>query len=155
MKASARKRDLWIQASIVLLLLALTVAAFVRSSTKPLSADDLKISVSDLRSFSSDGALICEQYLEGHLTETFFNNEVQLLQDKVKSSRESLETTKVEPEISSELDRTHAMAQRLESAYNQLADQSRNVGHIEKEMNDLVSPLKSIEEGLKLKAQNK
>jgi hypothetical protein len=155
MKAGAKKRNLWIEAAVVALLLALAVTAFVRSEMKPLTADELKIDASDLRSLSSSGAQLQHQYPRGTLTAAFFRTQASLLRDNVKSTRESLESARPEPDVEAELAKIRALAGQLEEAYNTLVDGSAGAGQTEGTMKDLVASFKSLEEALKQKAQNK
>src|SRR5690348_352772 len=99
MRSAAVKRSFWIEAGIAVLLIALAVAAFVRSEMKPLNVDELKINTSDLRSLAASGDQLAVQFLRGNLTDTFFQTQTSLLQDKVKSTRKSLDSSEAAPDV--------------------------------------------------------
>src|SRR5215213_2578973 len=92
MKRKVNKKKLWIQAAVVLLLLAGAVAAFIRSENKPMSKDEIKIAAADLRSFSAAGAQLCAQFLDGQTTETFLKTQSSLLEDKVADLKKQLDS---------------------------------------------------------------
>ena len=155
MRSVAAKRNIWIEAGIAVLLIVLTVAAFVRSELKPLNVNELKINTSDMRSFAASGAQLADQFSRGNLTDTFFLTQSALLQDKVKSTRKSLDSSEAEPDVQSELGHSRRLAASLETAYGGLTDQSQDVGKTKEEMANLVGRLKQLEDGLKEKAEKK
>ena len=155
MRSAAVKRSFWIEAGIAVLLIAWAVAAFVRSEMKPLNVDELKINTSDLRSLAASGDQLADQFLQGNLTDTFFQTQTSLLQDKVKSTRKSLDSSLAEPDVQSELGQSRGLAAKLETAYGHLTDPSQDVGKTKEELAGLVTPLEHLEDGLKRKAEKK
>jgi hypothetical protein len=108
-----------------------------------------------MRSFAASGAQLADQFSRGNLTDTFFLTQSALLQDKVKSTRKSLDSSEAEPDVQSELGHSRRLAASLETAYGGLTDQSQDVGKTKEEMANLVGRLKQLEDGLKEKAGKK
>src|SRR5215204_7172828 len=100
------------------ILLDLSVVSFIAaaalfhtgcSSDKPsgaLSPDEIKISAGDLRSLSSVGAVLCDEYRKGNTTLTFFVTQADMLHEKVASVRRDL----VAPASENDNDRQSAAA---------------------------------------------
>lgn len=149
MKPGAKKRHLWIQTGVVLLLAAGAVAAFIQSETTPLNKDELKIAAADLRSFASVGRQLAEQFLKGQTTETFFQTQSSLLQDKAKSERKNLDSSN--PEKGLELKHWEArhLARQVENTLTKLTDKSQDVVKTKNELANLFQQLKELEDGLK------
>ena len=109
-------RHFWIEATILLLLLASVVTAFAISLSEPLNKDDLKIAAGDLRSFAASGRLLAIQYSNGLTTETFFRNQTELIQEKAKASADSLRGSKAEPDMHAHLSKAATLAQEITNA---------------------------------------
>jgi hypothetical protein len=148
---NSRKRatlDFWIELSVVSLVCALLIFATIYSATRPLDAEDLAINAGDLRSLSSAGSLVSDQFTNGKLTETFFRDQVELTLDKVRDIRDTLETSAVEPTARVDADRLNQLAGRVEAAFDHLPNSGR-------ELKDLSASLKILEENLKQGAEKK
>lgn len=155
MRSSAATRHLWIEAGIALLMFGLAVAAFVRSEMKPLNVDELKINVSDMRTLAATGEQLAQQYLAGSLTDPFFYTQAQLLQEKVASTRKSLDSSEPEPDVVTELGQARQLAANLDAAFNVLTNRSQDVSATKSELGGMIGPWKQLEEHLKQKEQNK
>jgi len=109
-------RHFWIEATILLLLLASVVTAFAISLSQPSNKDELKIAAGDLRSFAASGRLLAIQYSKGLTTETFFRNQTELIQEKAKASADSLRGSKAEPDMHAHLSKAATLAQEITNA---------------------------------------
>src|SRR5436190_3986296 len=115
MDARARaKLDFWIEAAIVLIFCSLVAAWYIISSNRPLDSEDLSINAGDLRSFSASGFLLSDQSTNGDLTDTFFHEQLELLDDKVDDVRETFETSEVAPESKRDADQLKIFGNRLD-----------------------------------------
>ena len=121
---TSRDRNFWIELSVLLLLLAAGVAAFVISSISPLNKDDLKIQAGDLRTFASVGHQLAVQYASGRLTETFFRSQTELVSDKVESARSSLANSGAEPNVADDLAAITRLSEELQGSFNDLLSTS-------------------------------
>lgn len=155
MKLSSRSRSIWIEAGVLILLLALGITAFVRSAIKPLNVDDLKISAASLRSYSSLGQQIADRYIEGVLTEQFFRTQTGLMLDNVKKEAKSLSSSTAEPDVQAEHARVTELANRLEDAMSRLNASPRDAGKNKNDLAALFDPLKQVEDELKSKSESK
>ena len=146
---------LWIQAAVVWLLIGLAVAIFVRSEMKPLNTDELKISASDLRTFSRTTQLLLNQLHAGDLTETFFHSQLSLLRDKVTSERKSLESSTAESDVEQERAKLTDSAKQLESAMQIADEHPEGAEQAEHDLEQLYQTFKNTEDQLTLKAEAK
>jgi len=151
MSASSRaKRDFWIQTGIVLFLIVLFVAAVIRSMTKPLTVEDLGVHVSDLRSLCSAGVELSDQFSAGHVTETFFESDLELKHEKITSTRETLDSADAAPKAMADLETARALAERTGVAFDGLSSRDETVaGRARNELTRLVGALKQLEDELK------
>jgi hypothetical protein len=149
MRLKAKKRSIWIEAGAVILVMALAVAAFVRSETKPMDRDELKIDAANLRSLASGGDQLTGQFLDGRLTETFFHEQASLMRDNVKNTRKQIESSQAESELELKRWETGHLAQQLEGELSALSSGSRHPGQIRSELAALFTQLKQMEDSLK------
>jgi hypothetical protein len=143
--------DFWIETAVVLLFCGLVAAWFIRSSNKPLDAENLAIHAGDLRSLSASGALLSDESSQGKITGTFFHEQIELTDDKVDDINDALEKSDTIPEVKSESEQLKALGDRVSSAFQLMsADNSSQSGH---ELKQLSSSLKSLEDELKKRAE--
>lgn len=146
---------LWIQAAVIWLLIGLAVAIFVRDEMTPLNADELKISASDLRTFSRTTQLLLHQLHDGDLTETFFHSQLSLIKDKVTSERKSLESSTAEDDVELEHQKITESAKRLESTMQIIDNWPDDSSQAENDLQMLFQTLRETEDKLTLKAEAK
>jgi hypothetical protein len=144
-----RKRNLLIQTAVLLLLVGGAIAAFIRAETKPLSRDELKIEAANLRSLASEGRQLSEQFLAGQMTETFFQTQTSLLQDKAQSEREKLDSSDIESGFELKHWQARHLAKQVEGVFSRLRDKSQNASQTKDELANLFSQLKELEDSLK------
>jgi hypothetical protein len=117
---SKRTRNFWIEAVVILLLIAAGAAAFTIASMEPLNKDDLKIHTGDLRSFAAAGRLLAIQFSRGEMTETFFRNQTELIQEKASTTESSLRDAKTTPELSTQLKEVTSLAHEVSAALSEM-----------------------------------
>jgi hypothetical protein len=139
---------LWIQAAVVWLLIGLAVASFVRSEMKPLNADELKISASDLRTFSRTTQVLLDHLHRGDLTANFFHSQLSLVRDKVTSERKSLESSTAEGDVEQERAKLTDSAKQLESAMQIVDAHPDRSAQSEHDLEQLYQTFKNTEDQL-------
>jgi hypothetical protein len=150
MNAKAKaKRNFWIQTAAVALFAIVLIAAYIRSATKPIDAEDLSINAGDLRSLCAAGLELSNQFTAGNLTETFFTDQIELMHDKVSSIRETLETSAFEPQIQSEIENARRGAAEVDIVLGNLAIDPARANQAAGELRSAEGPLKQLEEKLK------
>jgi hypothetical protein len=150
MNAKTRaKRNFWIETAAVALVALVLIAAFIRSATKPIDAEDLSIQASDLRSLCAAGVELSNQFTAGNLTETFFTNQVELMHDKTSSIRETLDTSEFEPEIQSEIENARRGAAEIDIVLGNLAIDPNRAPQATGELRSAEGPMKQLEDKLK------
>jgi len=151
MRASERaKRNFWIQTGVVLFLIVLVAGGIIRSMTKPLTAGELAVHVSDLRSLSSAGIELSHQFSNGNLTETFFESDLELKHEKVTSIRETLKSADAEPKAVADLETARQLAERTDHAFDGLSSRDETmVGQTRMELTGLIASQKRLEDELK------
>src|SRR6478672_5384231 len=92
-----RRRHFWIEVVLLVLIVGSIALAIMASALEPLNKDDIKLTAGDLRSFAAAGRELIAQHQAGQLTETFFKTQVEMLDDKVSSSRKTLIDSDAEP----------------------------------------------------------
>ena len=149
MKRKVNKKKLWSQAAVVLLLLVGAVAAFIRSETKPMNRDELKIAAANLRSFTAAGSQLSAQFLDGRTTETFLRTQSSLLADKVKDVRKNLDSAN--PEKGFELKHWQArnLARQADESLTRLSENPQTANQTKSELENLFPQLKDLEDSLK------
>jgi hypothetical protein len=141
-----------VQAAVLLLLVGGVIYWGVKAASKPLSRDDLKIEVGDLRSDASEGAQFAEQASPDKTTRAYFEEQTSMLADKVKEAKKKLDDAT--PETGLEVQhwearhlagQVEAELERLTSAFAQPQEANGVKGELEK----LYAQLKELEESLK------
>ena len=112
-----------------------------------ISRDDLKIDAGDLGTFASAGSLLCEQYMAGNTTDTFFRNQSEMLRDKVRSGREAITGSAGvnEPQRRQAAE----IADKLETTFGSLYDDPSTTASASSELQRLTTLAKGVEESLK------
>lgn len=146
------KTRFWLQTIGALLLCGGLIAWFIRAETKPLNRDELKIEISDLRSFVAAGTLLAQQAASATVTRAYFETQTDLLQDKAETAMKSLEGSQVEPG----LELKHWQARQLASQVNAALDKlysslarPQNMNTVRGDLEKLLPQLKELEESLK------
>jgi hypothetical protein len=152
MRETAKTRNAWAQALIIILLLGGLVFWGVRAANKPLDRDELKIEVSDLRSHASEGVKLAEQASPDKTTRTYFEEQTMMLADKARDAKKSLDDAKAETGLEVQHWESRHLAGQVEAELEQLSnafarpnDSDRLKGELEK----LYTQLKELEESLK------
>jgi hypothetical protein len=149
MKTRAEKRKFWTQAGVALLLICGAIAVLIRAETKPLGQSELKMAAARLRSLTSAGRQLTEQYLAGQITGPFFETQSSLLQEKAGSERKSLDSA--DPEKGLELKHWQArhLAKQVGDVLNRIKNKSSELNASRNDLADLFEQLKELEESLK------
>jgi hypothetical protein len=156
MNAKARaKRNFWIQTAAVVLLGVVLIAAYIRSATKPIDAEDLSIHAGDLRSLCAAGVELSNQFTAGNLTETFFTDQIELMHDKVSSIRQTLDTSAFEPPIQNEIESARRDAAEIDIALGSLAIDPASAGEAANKLKRVEGPVKQLEDKLKQEVSEK
>jgi hypothetical protein len=152
MRESAKTRNAWGQAAVVLLLSGGFVLWGVRAANKPLDREELKIEVADLRSHASEGARFAAEASPGKTTRTYFEEQTRMLADKAREAKKELDDAKAEAglevrhwEARHLAGQVEALLRQLPSAFAQPQEANRLKGELEK----LYTQLRGLEESLK------
>ena len=145
---SKRRRNFWIEAALFVLIVAAITTAIIASELQPLNKNDIKLTASDLRSFAAAGRQLIAQHQAGHLTDTFFNTQVELLDDKVSNSRQMLIDSDAEPEAKQSQRAALDLASQIDAALDQIQG-SQNVSSIAQQLSSLENNSKQLEDRLK------
>jgi len=145
---SKRRRNFWIEAALFVLIVAAITTAIIASELQPLNKNDIKLTASDLRSFSAAGRQLIAQHQAGHLTDTFFNTQVESLNDKVSDARQSLIDSDAEPEAKQSQRAALDLASQIDAALDQIQG-SQNVSSIAQQLSSLENNSRQLEDLLK------
>ena len=145
---SKRRRNFWIEAALFVLIVAAITTAIIASELQPLNKNDIKLTASDLRSFAAAGRQLIAQHQAGHLTDTFFNTQVELLDDKVSNSRQMLIDSDAEPEAKQSQRAALDLASQIDAALDQIQG-SQNESSIAQQLSSLENNSKQLEDRLK------
>ena len=145
---SKRRRNFWIEAALFVLIVAAITTAIIASELEPLNKNDIKLTASDLRSFAAAGRQLIAQHQAGHLTDTFFNTQVELLDDKVSNSRQMLIDSDAEPEAKQSQRAALDLASQIDAALDQIQG-SQNESSIAQQLSSLENNSKQLEDRLK------
>ena len=145
---SKRRRNFWIEAALFVLIVAAITTGVIASELEPLNKNDIKLTASDLRSFAAAGRQLIAQHQAGHLTDTFFNTQVELLDDKVSDSRQMLIDSDAEPEAKQPQRAALDLASQIDAALDQIQG-SQNESSIAQQLSSLENNSKQLEDRLK------
>ncbi|PYT01619.1 MAG: hypothetical protein DMF63_01875 [Acidobacteria bacterium] len=144
------KLDFWIEAGGILIFCALVAAWFIVSSNEPLDAEGLAIHAGDIRSFSAAGALLSDEFSHGDLTDTFFHEQIELIDDKVEDIGKTLGRSDVRPESKSDAEQLKTFADRAHTTFEN-ARQKDNIKS--DELRQLAGLAKALEDNLRKEAE--
>jgi hypothetical protein len=120
-----QNRHFWIEVVLLALIVAAISTAITISEMRPLNKNDIKMSVSDLRSFAAVGRQLMEQHDRQQLTEQSYAAEVELLSEKVSSTKETLESS-AQPEAENDRREADELSTHLRNAVDDLETQRAN-----------------------------
>ena len=100
----------------IFIFLALPLFASACNEKQQLSASDLKIAAGDLRTLAFASGRLTQQFANGQLTQIFFENQTELLLEKVHNTAQQLDGFAEEPEHEKERFRLVDIAERLHTA---------------------------------------
>jgi hypothetical protein len=143
-----RSRNFWIELIILLLIIAAGITAFTVSAMSPLGKPDLKIQAGDLRALSASGRLLAIQYSKGDTTQTFLENQAELIQSNASSAESSLKKSKVQAGLEPQLQQLTDLATQVSQALEELATAADPKGSASK-LDALARKLNDMEEQLK------
>lgn len=149
MRFGAKKRSIWVEAGVVVLLIALAVTAFVRNETRPLKKDDIKIAAANLRSLSADAGQLVQQFLDGQVTETFLRSQALLMRDNAKSTAKQMESSKADGDIELERWETGHLGEQLAANLKGLSDGTNDPATVRVELKKLFGEFRKMEDSLK------
>jgi hypothetical protein len=151
MHKRARGWSIWLQAGILLSVLAGAAYWLASAGSGALDREGLKSTVGELRSQAAVGRLLAEQSARGQLTRTFLETQVGQARKNIDSERKELKSSSVEPEVIGPSMRASTLATRLDGDYAALPrsyGDAKTADALEREFDAVFSELKSIEEGL-------
>jgi hypothetical protein len=143
-----RTKNFWIELTILLLIIAAGITAFTVSAMSPLNKDDLKIQAGDLRAYAASGRLLAVQYAKGDTTQTFLQNQAELIQSNASSAEGSLKKAKVKAGLESQHQQLTDLATQLSGALKELMTAEDTNGAASK-LDTLARKLNDMEEELK------
>ena len=146
---SKQKRNFWIEVVLLILIVGSIAVAIIASELKPLDKNDIKLTAADLRSFAAAARQLVAQHQAGQLTETFFNTQIQMLDDKVSSSRQSLMDSDAESEAKQSQRAASDLAAQIGAAIDQIESSSQNESSAAQQLAALENKTKQLEERLK------
>lgn len=151
MHKRARAWSTWLQAGVLLSLLAGAGYWLAYSGNSSLDREGLKAVVGELRSQAAVGRLLAEQSARGTLTRQFLETQAAQARKHVESEREQLKPSGVRAEVVTQLVSGARLAGRLSDDYGALANSygdARRTAELEREFARLFDELKSLEDGL-------
>ena len=151
MHKRARGWSIWLQAGVLLSVVAGASYWLAYAGSGSLDRKALKSVVGELRSQAAVGRLLAEQSAQGRLTRTFLETQAEQSRKKIESERGELKSSSVAPEVIGPSMRASTLAGRLDDDYAALA---RSYGDanaataLGREFDGLFTEFKSLEEGL-------
>jgi hypothetical protein len=146
------RRKLLTQAAALIVVIFGLIAWLVYAETKPLDQNELKIEIGNLRSFAADAGLLADQALSAKVTQTFFQTQTYLLQEKTESSRTSLATAKVQPRLAQQHWQSRQLAEQVKSELDGLSvafASPEEINRASSNLKRLSAELKQLEDRLK------
>jgi hypothetical protein len=142
-------RRFFIEAGLLGVIVIAVVAAVIYTETQPVSLDELKADVGDLRTSASAGRLLATQYMDGKVTETFLRNNAQLIYDQTSSIRKNLDSSDPAPDIVLEHWEARHYAKQLESSMYRMANDPTGLGIERNNVGELIPQFRVLEDTLK------
>jgi hypothetical protein len=146
---SSGARSFWIEATLLIALVAAITAAIVVSLYQPLKRSDVQLAAADLRSFAAVGRLLADQYQTGNLTETFFDTQVNLLDEKVGATQKTLSDPAVEADVETDRRAAADIADELSIATKKLKGLDGNEPEVTGRFDELANKASRLEDRLK------
>ena len=116
-----RNRTFWIEVVLLVLIVGAIGTAIALSEMRPLNKDDIKMNAGDLRSFAAVGRRLMEQHDGQQVTEQFFAAEVELLSEKVSTTKQTLEESSAQPDAENDRREAVELSTHLRNAVDDLA----------------------------------
>ncbi|HEV7889961.1 MAG TPA: hypothetical protein VGP08_04950 [Pyrinomonadaceae bacterium] len=151
MHKRARGWSIWLQAGILLSILAGASYWLAQAGGTSLDREALKSAVGELRSQAAVGRLLAEQSARGELTRTFLETQVGQSRKNIDSERKELKSSSVAPEVIGPSMRASTLARRLDDDYAALAlvyGDGNKAEVLGREFDALFKEFKTLEEGL-------
>jgi hypothetical protein len=142
-------RRFLIEAGLLVAIMVAIAAAVIFAALQPLSLDELKADVGDLRTSASAGRLLATQYMEGNVTDAFLRNNAELIYGQVKSIRNKLDSADPEKDIVLEHWEARHYAKQLESAMYRMSNDDTGIGIERDKAGDLIPQFRDLEDKLK------
>ena len=142
-------RNFWIEAVLLVLIVAAIATAIFFSELSPLNKDDVKLETGDLRSFAATGNQLIDQYLAGQTTQTFFDSQVSLMKSKVASSAKTLRDAPVKPEVKNECLQATDLAEQVLSGFEGLSRPQPDLNAEGVRLKSVRQKLQALEDKLK------
>ena len=142
------QRQVWLQAAVVLLIVAALVAWFVWSETKPLNHVELKIPIADLRTYCAAAVLQADLTLHGKTTQSFYESQLIMLREKVSADMKALDSAKVESGLEIKHWQARRLVRELQTSLDQLQSsfaQPKQIEAVKTDLENLLPRLKELE----------
>jgi hypothetical protein len=151
MHKRARAWSTWLQAGVLLSVVAGGAYWLAYAGSASLDREGLKAVVGGLRSQAAFGRLLAEQSGRGALTRAFLETQAAQTKKKIESEREQLKPSGVEAEVVGPLIQANTLAGGLDGKYDALGrsyGDAKAAERLAREFDELFAELKSIEDGL-------
>jgi len=145
--------------AVVALLVAGSAAWIFRAETRPTQRDDLKRSVSELRSLAAETAVLAEQFRDGRLAADLWNAHLELLREKVRDNEKELGKMRPTLEMVSSHGAARVSSSQVTTAMDELAklgdeppapssDPATKLGKAHDDLTVAASELQELEQSL-------
>lgn len=135
-------------------MVALLIAAAIRTETKPLGVDDVKVSASDLRTLANSACELTNQWIDGEVTETFFKSQMSMIEDKADSEKKSLSTANVNTEARTEERKLYDIASHLADTLKKSGEQPETAENYTGDLKEMADRAALVEEQLGVKSES-
>jgi hypothetical protein len=147
--SDVRKKRLFLEACVGLLIAAAIVAAIVVSARQKLSATDVRIDTGDLRTLAASARLLASNDLAGKATDTFRTQQASLMLSNAMSIHRALDGSPPEPDIVLEHWKARHLARQLEDSLQRMSKPGADFAAEADICGRLASQLSGLEDGLK------
>jgi hypothetical protein len=131
----------------ILIALILALHACACSGQKGLSAEDIKIQVGNVRTAAAAAQLLCESFIKGETTVTFFKTQASLLADKANTAASDLEGNAGNAEEARQ--RAQVLATELSSVCSTLSSDPNAAATTREQARSLARNASQLEDELK------
>lgn len=132
---------------IVSVLAMASLLSFSCSSNKALRKQDIQIALGDLRTFAASSRFLSEQFQQGHITNTFYTRQADLILEKVQDTGKQLDAPASENEVSRE--KALRLTTALEGRLTGMSHGATAIDDINA-LGQLATEAKALEDRLKL-----